>query len=72
MTPLPMRLILIELIYEARLAGARQSKACEAIALEERTLQRWQRDKTKGNLRPLRLQTPGNALSQEERIQILT
>lgn len=71
MTPLPIRLTLIELIHEARLAGARQSKACEAIALEERTLQRWQRDKTKGDLRPLRLQVPENALSQEERAKIL-
>ena len=40
MTPLPIRLTLIELIHEARLAGARQSKACEAIALEMEKIMR--------------------------------
>ena len=72
MTPLPMRLTLIELIDQAMLSGVRQAKACEAIELEVRTLQRWQSDKTKGDLRPLRLQTPANALSQEEWSQLLS
>ncbi|MDZ7871379.1 MAG: IS3 family transposase [Rheinheimera sp.] len=71
MTPLPMRLTLIELVDQAMLSGARQAKACEAIALEVRTLQRWQSDKTKGDLRPQRLQKPSNALSQEEWAQLL-
>ena len=72
MTPLPMRLTLIELIDQAMLSGARQAKACEAIELEVRTLQRWQSDKTKGDLRPQRLQNPLNALSQEEWAQLLS
>jgi len=72
MTPLPMRLTLIELIKQAMLSGARQVKACEAIELEVRTLQRWQSDKTKGDLRPLRLQIPVNALSKDERAQVLS
>lgn len=72
MTPLPMRLTLIELIEQAMLSGARQAKACEVIELEVRTLQRWQSDKTKGDLRPQRLQTPMNSLSQEEWSQVLS
>lgn len=72
MTPLPMRLTLIELIEQAVLSGARQAKACAAIDLEVRTLQRWHRDKTKGDLRPQRRQTPKNQLSNEERIQVLS
>ena len=72
MTPLPMRLTLIGFIEQAILSGARQAKACEAIDLEVRTLQRWQSDTTKGDLRPLRQQMPANALSKEEREQVLS
>lgn len=72
MTLLPMRLTLIELVDQAMLAGARKAKACQIIELDVRTLQRWQRDKTQGDLRPQRLQTPKNALSQEERTKILS
>lgn len=71
MTSLSMRLTLIELVDQAMLAGARKSKACQVIEMDVRTLQRWQRDKTQGDLRPLRLQTPKNALSQEERAKVL-
>lgn len=71
MTPLPMRLTLIGFIEQAIGSGARQAKACDAIDLDVRTLQRWQSDKTKGDLRPQRQQTPANALSHAERTQVL-
>ena len=44
MSPLAERGNLIALVGEAISAGARQSRACEAISLSERTVRRWQRD----------------------------
>lgn len=71
MTLLPMRLTLIELVDQAVLAGARKVKACQIIELDVRTLQRWQRDKTQGDLRLQRLQTPTNALNEVERAEVM-
>ncbi|WP_422446797.1 MULTISPECIES: hypothetical protein [unclassified Endozoicomonas] len=54
-------------------AGARQSKACEALGLSERTVQRWTRedavqaDNCKNANRP----APANKLSVEERQAII-
>jgi putative transposase len=39
----------IELINEARIAGAREAKACAEIGLSLRTLQRWRKEE---HLRP--------------------
>ena len=39
------KLCAIKLIEEAQTLGARKTKACEALGLNIRTLQRWERDK---------------------------
>ena len=44
MTTLPQRSEIIALVSDAIESGARQDRACAAICLSERTLQRWQRD----------------------------
>ena len=55
------------------MSGARQSKACEALGLSERTLQRWIRednvqvDKRKSADRP----APANKLTVEEQQTIV-
>jgi transposase InsO family protein len=59
------------LVAEAIGAGARQDRACMAISLSERTLQRWQRDELLGDQRPMRVQTPSNSLSMLERQRLL-
>ena len=71
MTALPERLAVMALVAEAVGAGARQDKACAAILLSERTLQRWQRDVLRGDQRPVRVQAPNNRLSELERDQLL-
>ena len=70
MSSLTQRKHLIEMLATCVEQGARQSKACEAINLSVRTLQRWQNDEI-GDKRPLRVQTPVNRLSQTERQRIL-
>jgi len=60
------------LIMEAMAAGARQNRACAAISLNKRTLQRWQSGKSTGDARPLRVQLPKNKLSFLERKHLLT
>jgi transposase InsO family protein len=55
------------LLNEAMVQGARQDRACAAVCLSERTLQRWQRDALGGDQRPQRLQLPKNKLSAPER-----
>jgi putative transposase len=59
------------LVTEAIDAGARQDRACRAISLSERTLQRWQRDDLRGDQRPMRVQAPSNSLSMLERQRVL-
>lgn len=72
MTSLVERGQIISLVQEAMNAGARQDRACMAINLNERTLQRWQVDQTRGDQRPKRTQTPSNRLSAIEREHLLS
>jgi putative transposase len=71
MSTLTQRSHVITLVGYAIAAGARQDRACGAISLSERTLQRWQRDQARGDQRPLRVQAPKNRLSATERQAIL-
>jgi len=59
------------LLTEAMAGGARKDRACAAICLSERTVQRWQRDALQGDQRPLRVQSPGNQLSVFERARLV-
>ena len=72
MTALAERDQVMTLIAEAIAAGARQGPACAAISLSQRTLQRWQSDKPRGDQRPMRLQAPKNKLSEQERERLLS
>ena len=71
MTTLIQRGLVIALLKEALVMGARQSRACAAVGLSERTLQRWQRDVQRGDQRPSRLQAPKNKLSALERQRLV-
>lgn len=59
----------IFLIDEAVLAGARKIKACEILCLEIRTVERWENSREDGRNGPHN--RPSNALSVEERAQVL-
>ena len=72
MSTLTERSNIINLVGQAIEGGARQDRACGAISLSERTLQRWQRDQSRGDQRPIRVQEPKNALSERERLAVLT
>ena len=71
MTGLSERDQVIGLVSEAMTAGARQDRACAAISLSARTMQRWQCDVARGDQRPLRVQAPPNKLSALERQRLL-
>jgi putative transposase len=71
MSTLSERHQVIGLVSDAVAAGARQAHACDAICLSARTLQRWQRDQSRGDQRPARLQTPKNRLTELERKSLL-
>ena len=71
MTALAERGQVMALMAQAIDAGARQNRACRAISLSERTLQRWQRNVLCGDQRPVRLQAPKNALNGLERQRLL-
>ena len=71
MTTLTERRQVITLVSAAITAGARQDRACGAICLSERTLQRWQRSQSRGDQRPMRVQASRNRLSALERQQVL-
>lgn len=71
MSTLTERSNIIALVGQAIEDGARQDRACEVISLSERTLQRWQRDQSRGDQRPIRVQEPKNALSAQERQAVL-
>lgn len=73
MTDLPQRDQVMALVAEAMVSGASQERACKAISMSERTLQRWQNDKAEGacDRRPARVQTPKNRLSELERQRVL-
>lgn len=72
MTPLAERQQVIEMA-EAVAAGACQARACAAIELSARTLQRWQSDKADpaGDRRSTGIQQPKNRLSELERLRVL-
>jgi transposase InsO family protein len=67
MTTLIQRGLVMALLSEAMVQGARQDRACAVVCLSQRTLQRWQRDAERGDQRPQRLQVPRNKLSAPER-----
>ncbi|WP_396642061.1 IS3 family transposase [Methylomonas sp. 2B] len=72
MTSLQQRQNLIDAITEATTAGARQDQACAMLGLSPRTLQRWQaRETLAEDLRPQRQYTPGHALTESERAEVL-
>jgi transposase InsO family protein len=71
MTSLLQRRQVMALVADATQAGARQERACWAIGLSERTLQRWQREQCRADRRPARVQAPSNRLSQAERQAVL-
>lgn len=71
MTSLLQRRQVIALVGQATQAGARQERACAVICLSERTLQRWQREQCRADLRPARVQAPTNRLSESERQAVL-
>lgn len=75
MTTITVRNQVIALINESIASGARQDRACAAISLSVRTLQRWQTDARhevqRGDQRPARIQTPKNQLSAPECQQLL-
>lgn len=71
MTSLVERGQIIAMVQDAMDTGARQDRACSVINLNERTLQRWQLDQTRGDQRPERIQTPTNRLSAQEREHLL-
>ena len=58
-----------ELVAEAVAAGARRFMALMVVGLSARCLQRWRQDDV--DRRKTRVQTPGNALSVEEREAVL-
>ena len=71
MSLLSERQQVIALVGQAITAGARQDRACGAISLNARTLQRWQRDPFRGDQRPTRVQAPKSRLSALERQALL-
>src|SRR5450830_376958 len=73
MTSLPERDQVMAMVAEAILAGARQERACGAISMSERTLQRWHHDRAEGacDRRPARIQMPKNKLDELERRRLL-
>ena len=63
--------MILGLLDEAMVAGARQSRACEILGVDARTVQRW-RDQRVGEDRRAGPRTqPKNALSAQERRTIL-
>ena len=63
--------MILGLIDEAVAAGARQSKACEVIGLDPRTLQRWRAQDIGDDGRAGPKHAPGNKLSAMERARVL-
>ena len=71
MTSLAERGQIMALVSEAIVSGARLDRACAVICLSHRTLQRWQRDQSRGDQRAVRLQAPKNKLNRLERERLL-
>ncbi len=62
---------IIELINQARGAGARQGLACEVIGISTKTLQRWEDPDNKQDGRPAAKHAPTNKLTELERKRVL-
>ncbi len=62
---------MLGLVDEAMAAGARQSRCCEVIGLDVRTLQRWRKSKTGEDERRGPATEPANKLSPQEREEML-
>ena len=71
MTLLTARHSIMGLVDEAVAAGASQRRACAAIGMSERTLQRWRGAPAVADCRTTRVQHPANRLSEQERERIL-
>ena len=65
------RLEIIELIREARNAGARQDRACDIIGISSKTLQRWEQTDNRQDGRIEAVHTPKNKLTELERQRII-
>jgi putative transposase len=63
--------MIIELIDEAVAAGARQSRACEVVGIDARTLQRWREQDIGDDRRNGPRSPPSNRLSAAERQRIV-
>ena len=61
----------IKLINEAHFLGARKYKACEALGLSVRTVERWEKDKGLLDNRKLVTRIPRNKLSKEQRDMVI-
>lgn len=62
--------MILELVDEAVVRGARRAKACEILGLDPRTVQRWRRGPAEDQRRGPR-RSPANKLSQAERRRVL-
>lgn len=71
MTLITARHSILGLVDEAIAAGASQRRACAAIGMSERTLQRWRGAPAVADCRTTRVQHPVNRLSEQERERIL-
>lgn len=77
MIPLQQRQEVFQWVDEAVRSGASRGKACAVLGLSVRSLQRWVCASPEGqqvgaDLRPQRVQQPGNALTAEERQAFLS
>ena len=61
----------IKLIHEAHALGARKYKACAALGLSIRTVERWEKDNGLFDNRKLVKRIPKNKLSKEQRDMII-
>jgi len=63
--------MILGLLDEALVSGARLSKACEILGIDPRTIQRWKTQGIGDDRRAGPRTTPGNKLSKGERLTIL-
>ena len=63
---------IVDLVDEAQQAGARLKPACELLGVTLRTLQRWRKATVLDDKRHGPLTKPANALSAQERVQVLS
>ncbi len=66
------RIEILSLVQDTQKATARLAGICEILGMDERTVQRWQREESKIDKRPSRIQTPTNKLSDAECAEILS